>query len=88
MAKVLARFCAVPDMIRHQLPKRSTLFRDKVNLRRLQVGTEFQVASQGFRFSTKPGRDIYVIQHPESGWLALTALRPTDHHMNFFPRHG
>ena len=56
----------------------------KVNLRRLQIGTEFQVASQGFRFSTKPGRDIYVIQHPESGWLALTALRPTDHHMNFF----
>ena len=56
----------------------------KVNLRRLQIGTKFQVASQGFRFSTKPGRDIYVIQHPESGWLALTALRPTDRYMNFF----
>ena len=58
----------------------------KVRLRRLQIGTKFQVASQGFRFSTKPGHDIYVIQHPESGWLALTALRPTDHYMNFF--HG
>jgi len=56
----------------------------KVNLRRLQIGTKFQVASQGFRFSTKPGRDIYVIQHPTSGWLALTALRPTNHYMNFF----
>ena len=56
----------------------------KVNLRRLQIGTKFQVASQGFRFSTKPGRDIYVIQHPTSGWLALTALRPTDRYINFF----
>ena len=56
----------------------------KANLRRLQIGTKFQVASQGFSFSTKPGRDIYVIQHPESGWLALTALRPTDRYMNFF----
>ena len=56
----------------------------KASLRRLQIGTKFQVTSQGFRFSTKPGRDIYVIQHPESGWLALTALRPTDRYMNFF----
>ena len=56
----------------------------KVNLRRLQIGTKFQVASQGFRFSTKPGRDLYVIQHPTSGWLALSALRPTDRYMNFF----
>ena len=57
---------------------------DKASLRRLQIGTKFQVALQGFRFSTKPGRDIYVIQHPDSGWLALTALRPTDRYMNFF----
>ena len=56
----------------------------KVSLRRLQIGTKFQVASQGFQFSTKPGRDIYVIRHPESGWLALSALRPTDRYMNFF----
>jgi hypothetical protein len=56
----------------------------KVSLRRLQIGTEFQIVPQGFRFSTKPGRDIYVIQHPDSGWLALTALRPTDHYVNFF----
>ena len=56
----------------------------KVSLRYLQIGTKFQVASQGFRFSTKLGRDIYVIQHPDSGWLALTALRPIDRYMNFF----
>ena len=56
----------------------------KVSLRRLQIGTKFQVSSKGFRFSTTPGRDIYVIQHPDSGWLALTALRPTDRYMNFF----
>jgi murein DD-endopeptidase MepM/ murein hydrolase activator NlpD len=56
----------------------------KISLRRLQIGTKFQVASQGFRFSSKPGRDIFVIQHPDSGWLALTALRPIDRNMNFF----
>ena len=56
----------------------------KVSLRQLQIGTKFQVASHGFRFSTKPGRDIYVIRHPDSGWLALTALRPTDRYVNFF----
>jgi murein DD-endopeptidase MepM/ murein hydrolase activator NlpD len=56
----------------------------KASLRRLQIGTKFQVTLQGFRFSTKPGRDIYVIQYPDSGWLALTALRPTDRYMNFF----
>ena len=56
----------------------------KVSLRRLQIGTKFQVTLQGFRFSTKPGRDVYVIRHPDSGWLALTALRPTDRYMSFF----
>ena len=56
----------------------------KVSLRRLQIGTKFQVAPRGFRFSTTPGRDIYVILHPDSGWLALTAIRPTDRYMNFF----
>ncbi|MFL2841642.1 MAG: peptidoglycan DD-metalloendopeptidase family protein [Candidatus Puniceispirillaceae bacterium] len=56
----------------------------KASLRRLQIGTKFQVTLQGFSFSAKPGRDIYVIHHPDSGWLALTALRPTDRYMNFF----
>ena len=32
----------------------------------------------------KPGRDLYVIQHPDSGWLALTALRPIDRYVSFF----
>ena len=31
----------------------------------------------------KPGRDVYVIHHPESGWLALTALRPTESYISF-----
>ena len=57
---------------------------DKASLRRLQIGTQFQVTDKGFRFLTKPGRDIYVIQHPESGWLALTALRPIESYVSFF----
>ena len=56
----------------------------KTSLRRLQIGTKFQVANEGFRFLSKPGRDIYVIQHPESGWLALTALRPIESYVSFF----
>ena len=49
----------------------------KANLRRLQIGTKFQVTLQGFRFSTKPGRDIYVIQHPNSaGWRSPRFGRP------------
>ena len=55
----------------------------KANLRRLQIGTQFQVTNQGFRFMAKPGRDVYVIHHPESGWLALTALRPTESYISF-----
>jgi murein DD-endopeptidase MepM/ murein hydrolase activator NlpD len=56
----------------------------KANLRRLQIGTKFQVTDQGFRFMAEPGRDLYVIQHPDSGWLALTALRPTESYVSFF----
>jgi murein DD-endopeptidase MepM/ murein hydrolase activator NlpD len=56
----------------------------KAHLRRLQIGTKFQITDKGFRFITKPGRDLYVIQHPDSGWLALTALRPIDSYLSFF----
>ncbi len=56
----------------------------KTSLRRLQIGTKFQVADGGFRFLAKPGRDIYVIQHPENGWLALTAMRPIESYVSFF----
>jgi len=48
----------------------------KANLRRLQIGTEFTIAAHGFRFSVKPGFDIYVLRNPDSGWLALNAVRP------------
>ena len=57
---------------------------DKASLRRLQIGTKFQITDKGFRFMAKPGRDLYVIQHPDSGWLALTALRPIDRYVSFF----
>ena len=56
----------------------------KASLRRLQIGTKFQITDKGFRFIAKPGRDLYVIQHPDSGWLALTALRPIDSYLSFF----
>jgi murein DD-endopeptidase MepM/ murein hydrolase activator NlpD len=56
----------------------------KARLRRLQIGTKFQITDKGFRFIAKPGRDLYVIQHPDSGWLALTALRPIDSYLSFF----
>ncbi len=56
----------------------------KASLRRLKIGTPFQITEKGFRFTPKPGRDLYVIQHPDSGWLALTALRPTESYVSFF----
>ncbi len=56
----------------------------KASLRRLQIGTKFQINDKGFRFMAKPGRDIYVIQHPDSGWLALKALRPIESYISFF----
>ena len=55
----------------------------KVNLRRLQIGTRFQIADHGFRLSVKPGRDIYVLNDPEGGWVALSAIRPVDSTTNF-----
>ena len=56
---------------------------DKASLRRLQIGTKFQVADKGFRFMAKPGRDLYVINYPDNGWLALTALRPIESYVSF-----
>ena len=50
----------------------------KASLRRLQIGMKFTVAEHGFRFSVKPGIDIYVVRNPEFGWLALNALRPVE----------
>lgn len=57
---------------------------DKASLRRLRIGTKFQVTNKGFRFSVKPGKDIFVIYHDEGGWIALTALRPTQSYITFF----
>ncbi len=57
---------------------------DKASLRRLRIGTKFQVAKKGFRFSVKLGQDIFVIHSHKYGWAALTALRPTESYITFF----
>ena len=48
----------------------------KASLRRLQIGMVFTIAEHGFRFSVTPGMDIYILRHPESGWIAINAIRP------------
>ena len=50
----------------------------KASLRRLQIGMVFTIAEHGFRFSVKPGMDIYILRHPESGWIAISAIRPIE----------
>ena len=57
---------------------------DKISLRRLRIGTKFQIANEGFTFSVKPGQDIFVIHHPKSGWTSLKALRPIESYITFF----
>ena len=48
----------------------------KASLRRLPVGLKFTIAENGFRFSAESGLDIYILRHPDSGWMALNAIRP------------
>ena len=55
----------------------------KASLRRLQIGMVFTIADHGFRFSVKPGMDIYILRHPESGWIAINAIRPIDTFITF-----
>ena len=55
----------------------------KASLRRLQIGMVFTIAEHGFRFSVKPGMDIYILRHPESGWIAINAIRPIDTFITF-----
>ena len=50
----------------------------KASLRRLQIGMVFTIAEHGFRFSVKPGMDIYILRHRESGWIAINAIRPIE----------
>ena len=50
----------------------------KASLRRLQIGMVFTIAEHGFRFSVKPGMDIYILRHPDSGWIAINAIRPIE----------
>jgi hypothetical protein len=44
---------------------------------------KFTIAEHGFRFSVKPGIDIYVVRNPEFGWLAINALRPVETYVAF-----
>ena len=55
----------------------------KASLRRLPIGMVFTIAEHGFRFSVKPGMDIYILRHPESGWIAINAIRPIETFITF-----
>ena len=55
----------------------------KVKLRRLQIGMKFTVSEHGFRFSVKRGMDIYILRHPDSGWIAIKAIRPIETYIAF-----
>ena len=55
----------------------------KASLRRLQIGMKFTIAEHGFRFSVKPGIDIYIVRHPDSGWIAINAIRPVQTYVAF-----
>jgi hypothetical protein len=55
----------------------------KASLRRLQIGMVFTIAEHGFRFSVKPGMDIYILRHPESNWIAINAIRPIETFITF-----
>ena len=55
----------------------------KTSLRALPVGLKFTVGENGFVFSNRAGRDIYTLRDPESGWLALTAIRPVENYLTF-----
>ena len=56
---------------------------NKASLRRLQIGMVFTIAEHGFRFSVESGMDIYILRHPESGWIALNAIRPIETFITF-----
>ena len=56
---------------------------NKASLRRLQIGMKFTVAEHGFRFSVKPGLDIYILRHPDSGWIAINAIRLVETYIAF-----
>ena len=56
----------------------------KASLRRLQIGMEFTIAEHGFRFLVKPGVDIYVLRHPDSGWIAINAIRLFETYLPLF----
>ena len=56
---------------------------NKADLRRLQIGVTFTVSEHGFRFSVKPGIDIYILRHPDNGWIAINAIRQVETYVAF-----
>ena len=57
--------------------------KSKASLRRLQIGMKFTIAEHGFRFSIKPGIDIYVLRHPDNSWIAINAIRQVETYVAF-----
>lgn len=55
----------------------------KTSLRALPVGLKFTVAQNGYVFSVQPGFDIYTLRDPESGWIALKAMRPVESFLTY-----
>ena len=55
----------------------------KASVRRLQIGMKVTIAEHGFRFSIKPGVDIYILRHPDLGWVAISAIRPIETYIAF-----
>ena len=55
----------------------------RISLRSLPVGMKITISDLGYRFTTRDGRDIYALKDPESGWLAIRAIRPVDTYLTF-----
>ncbi|MDB2390478.1 peptidoglycan DD-metalloendopeptidase family protein [Alphaproteobacteria bacterium] len=60
-----------------------TAIQTRISLRTLPVGMNITISDLGYRFTTRDGRDIYALKDPESGWLALRAIRPVDTYLTF-----
>ena len=55
----------------------------RASLRSLPVGLEVRAARDGFAFTARNGRDIFVIRDPDEGWLAFTAVRPVERYLAY-----
>ena len=60
-----------------------TAIQTRTILRSLPVGMNITISNLGYRFTTRDGRDIYALKDPESGWIAIRAIRPVDTYLTF-----